>query len=75
MPRVDVRLTNEIAQFAGLPWLNMSCYGALDDTLIVAVELPMAPSKPAAKTSVKLSGPPAAVLSHAWNVDQVLSLE
>jgi hypothetical protein len=60
---------------AGLPWLNMSCYGALDDTLIVAVELPMEPSKPAAKTSVNLSGPPAAVLSHGWNADQVLSLE
>jgi hypothetical protein len=60
---------------AGLPWLNMSCYGALGGTLIVAIELPMPPSKPAAKTSVNLSGPPEAVLSHGWNADQVLSLE
>jgi hypothetical protein len=59
----------------GLPWLNMSCYGVSDDTLIVAVELPTPPSKRAAKTSVNLSGPSAAVLADAWNAGQVLSLE
>jgi hypothetical protein len=60
---------------AGLPWLNVSCYGVLDETLIIAIEKPRPPSKPADRTSVNFSGPNAAVLSHGWNADQVLSVE
>jgi hypothetical protein len=59
---------------AGPPWLNLSCYGVLDDVLVVAVEVPAWNAKPSARTSVNLSGPSRRVLARDWNVDGVLAL-
>jgi hypothetical protein len=44
---------------AGYGWINLSCYGLLDERLVVAVELPRDPAGvPPGKTSVNYSGPP-----------------
>lgn len=60
---------------AGLPWVNLSCYGVLDEALIVAVETPAPPPKPAKRTSVNISGPSAAVLRHGWDAEEMLAVE
>jgi hypothetical protein len=60
---------------AGLPWLNVSCYGVEDGMLIVGIEVPAAGSKPSSRTSVNFSGPTAKVIGSGWKVDQVLSIE
>ena len=60
---------------AGLPWLNVSCYGVEDGTLIVGIEVPPAPAKPSGRTSVNFSGPTAKVLGSGWRADQALSIE
>jgi hypothetical protein len=54
---------------AGYPWLNMSCYGVHDGSLIVAIEVPgPRPLYPGHATPVNLSGP-------ARTVDSVLTIE
>jgi hypothetical protein len=60
---------------AGLPWLNVSCYGVEDGVLIVGIEVPAAGAKPSSRTSVNLSGPAAKVIGSGWKADQVLSIE
>jgi hypothetical protein len=60
---------------AGLPWLNVSCYGVEDGTLIVGIEVPSAQAKPSGRTSVNFSGPTAKVLGSGWRADQVVSIE
>jgi hypothetical protein len=59
---------------AGLPWINVSCYGVLDQHLIVAIELPAQTGARSARTSINYSGPPAAVVGNNWNADQLIAL-
>ena len=43
---------------AGYRWINMSCYGILNTTLIIAIELPgKTLGAPYGKTSINFSGP------------------
>src|ERR1700692_37249 len=61
---------------AGYPWLNMSCYGVHDGSLIVAIEVPSPrPLNPGHITPVNLSGPSRIVLDHQCRVDSVLTIE
>jgi len=62
---------------AGYPWLNMSCYGVHDGSLIVAIEVPSprVGLSPGCATRVNLSGPARIVLDHQWRVDSVLTIE
>ncbi len=60
---------------AGFPWLNVSCYGVLDQALVIAIEVPAPPLRPATRTSLNFSGPIAKVLNHGWSADQVLAIE
>jgi hypothetical protein len=60
---------------AGFPWLNLSCYGVHEGSLIVAVEIPGHKSpNPGYATPVNLSGPTRIVLQHEWRVDSVLAI-
>jgi hypothetical protein len=60
---------------AGYPWLNMSCYGIHDGSLIVAIEVPSPrPLHPGRTTPVNLSGPSRIVLERGWRVDSVLTI-
>jgi len=59
---------------AGMPWINVSCVGVLGEFLVVGIEVPEAPPKPADRTSVNYSGPSATVLGHAWDVSGVLEI-
>ncbi len=54
---------------AGFAWLNLSCYGVVDGSLLVAVELPAAPSGAVGGPSVNLSGPAQSVLERDWILD------
>lgn len=55
----------------GYTWLNMSCYGVHDGSLIVAIEVPGPRTLfPGCATSVNLSGP-----AHEGNVSAVLKIE
>jgi hypothetical protein len=57
----------------GYTWLNMSCYGVHDGSLIVAIEVPSPRTlRPGYSTYVNLSGPPT---DHEWNIDAVLTIE
>jgi hypothetical protein len=57
----------------GYTWLNMSCYGAHDGSLIVVIEVPGPRTLyPGCSTSVNLSGP---APDHDWNIDAVLTIE
>jgi len=63
---------------AGYSWINISCYGLLGETAIVAVELPQrATGVPRGRTSVNLSGPPIDVATGAarWNADGYVVLQ
>jgi hypothetical protein len=60
---------------AGLPWLNVSCYGVEEGTLIVGIEVPAVPPKPSSRTSVNFSGPTAKVVGSGWKIDQVLAID
>jgi hypothetical protein len=60
---------------AGYPWLNMSCYGVHDGSLIVAIEVPNSKAlNSECSTAVNLSGPARIVLEHEWRVDSVLTI-
>jgi hypothetical protein len=60
---------------AGLPWLNVSCYGVYDGHLIVGVEIPVGSGRREMKdTPVNYSGPSAAVLDKGWDAHEVLAL-
>jgi hypothetical protein len=51
---------------AGYSWLNLSLYGMLGETAIIAVEIPRASvGTPTGRTSVNLSGPPGS----RWNAE------
>ena len=65
---------NELMK-AGLPWLNVTCYGVQDDTLLVGIEVPTAPVTPSSRTSVNFSGPAKRVVDNEWKVDQVLVID
>jgi hypothetical protein len=58
----------------GLPWINMSAVGVLDEFLIVTIEVPQR-GPVAARTSVNYSGPSTAVLNEHWDASVVLSTE
>ena len=62
---------------AGYLWLNMSCYGVHDGSLIVAIEVPSprVGHSPGCATRVNLSGPAPIVLDQHWHVDSVLTIE
>ncbi len=62
---------------AGYPWLNMSCYGVHDGSLIVAIEFPSprVGLSPRCVTRVNLFGPARIVLDQHWRVDSVLTIE
>jgi hypothetical protein len=60
---------------SGLPWINVSCYGVDDDKLIVGIEAAKPTAKATLRTSVNYAGPSAAVLAHAWSVDESLAIE
>ena len=62
---------------AGYLWLNMSCYGVHDGSLIVAIEVPSprVGLSPRCPTRVNLSGPARIVLDQQWRVDSVLTIE
>jgi len=51
---------------AGLPWLNMTCFGVEDGSLIVGIELPAPASKKSLRTSVNFSGADAKLLGNGW---------
>lgn len=56
---------------AGYPWLNISCYGLHEGSLLVAIEVPSPrPLQPVRATSVNLSGSVC-----AGNIDSVLTIE
>ena len=59
---------------SGFPWINVSCYGALDDQLIVVIELPRAPSD-AKRTSVNYSGPSNRVRDSRWDASCDLAFD
>lgn len=61
---------------AGLPWINLSCYGCHEGFLVVAIETgENAFTAPGGPTSVNYSGPPALVLRHGWDVKEALAIE
>lgn len=61
---------------AGLPWINVSCYGVDDYKLIVAVEVPgSGGSGLARRTSVNYSGPTRAAIEHGWDASMALAIE
>jgi hypothetical protein len=60
---------------SGLPWLNVSCIGVVNDKLIVTIELAHASSDVSNRTSVNYSGPPKVVLEHGWDAAQVLAIQ
>ncbi len=63
----------------GYSWLNISCYGVHDGSLIVAIEVPVPRTLyPGCTTSVNLSWrtpPEGTELDHDWNVAAVLTIE
>jgi hypothetical protein len=61
-------------------WVNISCYGADGDSLIVVVELPRPSYTPASRTAssqtaINYSGPTNAVLRGGWKLGEVLAIE
>jgi hypothetical protein len=60
---------------AGLPWINLSCYGVWNDMLVVAVELPRPGTTLAGRTSVNHSGPTSSTRMHGWDAGEVLKIE
>jgi hypothetical protein len=59
---------------AGLPWLNVGCFGLDGDRLVVVVETPRAGGRAAPRTSVNFSGPTTAVLERDWDVSEALAV-
>ena len=57
------------------PWLNLSCYGLVEDFLIVAVETPRQPVGQADHTSVNYSGPGRQTLDRGWDACDLIVLE
>ena len=84
-PRVQRRQLHEPASYAprfyelmkaGLPWINLGCYGCHEGFLIVAVETgEHSLATPGGQTSVNYSGPAAVVLRHGWDVKETLAIE
>jgi hypothetical protein len=60
---------------AGIPWINVSCYGIVNGYVIVGIETPEQSSVASSRTSVNYSGPPAKVLAHGWDGSEILCLE
>jgi hypothetical protein len=63
---------------AGLPWINMSCYGVHDGILIIGIESARpqnAQRGPVGRTSVNYAGPPVAVVQHGWDANEALTIE
>ena len=60
---------------AGLPWINVSCYGVLGAKLVVGIEAAERSVLPAARTSVNYSGPPEKVVARGWDVEELLAIE
>lgn len=56
---------------AGLPWLNVSCYGLDGNRLVVVVETPRA-SGASAVTPVNYSGPTTQALARGLNISDVV---
>lgn len=59
---------------AGLPWINLSCYGVDGDRLLVVIEVPSNSVERVARTSVNFSGPTKAVMDRGWDVSEVLAI-
>lgn len=60
---------------AGLPWINLSCYGADGEKLLVVVEFPEESRQKATRTSLNYSGPSKLVCDHGWNANEALAIE
>jgi hypothetical protein len=60
-----------------LPWVNLTCYGVLDNFLLVGIEIPHEPYKTrhGLRPSVNYSGPAASVIQSNWRVGEVISVE
>ena len=59
----------------GLSWINISCYGFLNNSLIIGIEIPNSIGKPSARTSFNFSGPPLCVLQKDWDAREILSIK
>jgi hypothetical protein len=63
---------DELVQ-TGLPWINLSCYGAYESKLVVGVEFPKKPSSGLLSvTSINYSGPQGTVIQDEWRTDSTL---
>ena len=55
-------------------WINLSCYGIENGSLIVGVEVSGPAEMTTPRTSVNYAGPPAAVLKGAWQASEALAI-
>lgn len=60
---------------AGLPWINVSCYGVDLENLVVGVEVPKGGTGSSSRTSVNYSGPPNSVSAQGWTASNTLVFE
>jgi hypothetical protein len=60
---------------AGLPWINVGCYGVTGNKLVVVVEVPGNTSGQAKQASINYSGPTKVVSDHGWDATEVLAIE
>lgn len=80
IPRADFRSPDAYEQrfdelmAAGVPWINLSCWGLDGDRLVVAVETPRSARRSPTRTSVNYCGPTRVVLENGWDVGKVLSI-
>ena len=61
---------------AGLPWINISCYGVHKKLLLVGVEIPAkSPTSIRPRlSSLNYSGPQRSVLDNGWEAAQIISI-
>ena len=60
----------------GFPWINFWACGVMDESLIVAVELPRVKSeRPCPTTSINLAGPTDGARAREWSAAEDLAFE
>ncbi len=58
---------------AGLPWINVSCYGVYEGALVIVIEASKSRRR-SRRTSINYSGPAASVVENGWNVNTMVTI-